>query len=367
MPHVPDPAHAPGPARPAEDPRPVLAIDIGGTKIALALVDATATPRLRTRIPTPRVDDPEAAWAAVAHAARPLLDAAEAAEAAEAGGADGGSPGGPGGGVRGVGIGSAGPLDPVAGTISPVMIPAWRDFPIRSRAGALLPGRRLPVSLVGDGVCTAIGEHWAGAGQRVHNMLGCVVSTGVGGGLILGGRPRVGPTGNAGHVGHIVTEVDGPPCPCGSRGCLELFASGTAVVTLAHESGWRGPVADPAVGPTAGDVAAAARAGDPVARAVFTRAGRALGAAFTSVCAVCDLDRIVVGGGVAQAGAVLFDALEAGMREFGGLGFLRRVTVHPAALGQDAGLVGAAAPLLLPDRYGAADPGFSHPGPARIP
>ncbi|MGW0562183.1 ROK family protein [Streptomyces sp. NPDC003016] len=348
-------------ARTLQDRGPVLAIDIGGTKIALALVDATATPYLRTRIPTPRGDDPESAWATLARAATALLRAA--GDRGNAAGGVAGGAAGAGAGVQGIGIGSAGPLDPVAGTISPVMIPAWRDFPIRSRAGELVRGSRLPVSLVGDGVCTAVGEHWAGAGQGVDDMLGCVVSTGVGGGLILGGRPRVGPTGNAGHIGHIVTVLDGPLCPCGGRGCLELFASGTALATAARESGWQGPVADPATGPTAGDLAVAARAGDPFAQAAFTRAGRALGAAFTSVCATCDLDRIVVGGGVARAGRVLFDALDAGMREFGGLGFLRRVTVRPAALGQDAGLVGAAAPLLVPDRYGAADPALSLPPP----
>jgi glucokinase len=315
-------------ADPSADHRPVLAVDIGGTKTAIALVGPRANVFSRVQIPTPLHGDPHAAWAQVTRAAaRPLAYAAAN------------------GGIRGIGIGSAGPVAPEAGTISPVMIPVWRDAPVRKWAQSWAP--ECPVTLAGDGICFAIGEHWAGAGQGVANLLGCTVSTGVGGGLVLGGRPWPGPSFNAGHIGHLVADPDGPSCPCGGRGCLELIASGTALMTEAKAAGWDGwrPQA------TGADLTAAARRGDLVASAVFQRAGRALAAAFVSVCALCDLDRIVVGGGVAQSGELLFDAIEAGMREFAGLAFLRRVTVHPAVLGPDAALVGAAALLFHPDRY----------------
>jgi glycosyltransferase involved in cell wall biosynthesis len=175
----------------------------------------------------------------------------------------------------------------------------------------------------------------------------------LGGAAAVGGALERRTLNNAGHLGHVVAAADGPRCACGGQGCLELVASGTALVTQAHAAGWTAPRPDP----TARDLAVAARAGEPMASAVFRRAGRALAAAFASVCALCDLDRVVVGGGVAQAGAPLFDAIETGMREFSGLSFLHRVTVRPAALGQDAGLVGAAVPILRPERYaGAAAP-----------
>lgn len=310
----------------------MLAVDIGGTKIAAALVGPDAEVFEKVRIPTPSTRDPEEAWAAVSRAA-----AAPLAAAARHGG------------LRGIGIGSAGPVDPAAGTISPVMIPAWRDAPVREWAAAWSPG--LPVTLVGDGICAAVGEHWAGAGRGAANMLGCTVSTGVGGGLILDGRPRHGPSGNAGHIGHVVVDPAGPACPCGGRGCLELTAGGTGLLSRARAEGWTGP----GEGATARDLAAAARAGDPLAGRLFEEAGRALAAGFISVCATCDLDRIVVGGGVAEAGPLLFDAVHAGMREFAGLPFLRRIAVRPAGLGEHTGLVGAAAAVHVPQRYAALD------------
>ncbi|MER6169071.1 ROK family protein [Streptomyces violaceorubidus] len=314
----------------ASDARPVLAVDIGGTKIATALVHPDASVSHRVVVPTPVTGGREEAQAVVTAAALGVLEHAAAA-----------------GGVRGIGIGSAGPIDPDAGTISPVMIPVLRDAPLRTWASAWAPD--VPVNLAGDGICMAVGEHWAGAGLGVRNMLGCTVSTGVGGGLILDGRPWTGPSANAGHIGHVIIDPDGSDCPCGSRGCLELAASGTALLARARAAGW----SRPGDGRTAADLAVAARAGDALARGIFAEAGRALAAAFTSVSAVCDLDLIVVGGGVAQAGRPLFDAIEAGMREFAGLPFLHRTAVRPARLGADAGLVGAAAFLHLPQRYAA--------------
>jgi glucokinase len=319
----------------------VLALDVGATKIALGVVDGGGRVVRRAQFATPSGRTADQTWSAVAQVARELLGTVVRAM------------------LVGVGIGTAGPLDPVAGTVSPVMIPAWRDFPLLERATQIAGGA--PVSLAGDGICAAIGEHWVGAGSGVRNMLGIVVSSGIGGGLVLDGRVRVGPTGNAGHVGHLVVDPDGPRCPCGGRGCVELIGSGPSMVSWALRSGWNprvvsGPTAvDPTtVNPTAVDLAAAARAGDPTARAAFDRGGRAIAAMIASVSAVCDLDLVVVGGGVAQAGAVLFDPLRSALAEFAGLGFVRRVRVEPARLGVDAGLIGAAAPLHRPSAYGTA-------------
>jgi glucokinase len=308
-----------------------LAIDVGATKIALGVVDDGGRVVRRARLTTPSGCTADQTWSAVAQVARELLGTVPPAE------------------LVGVGIGTAGPLDPVAGTVSPVMIPAWRDFPLVERAAQVADGA--PVSLAGDGICAAIGEHWVGAGSGVRNMLGIVVSSGIGGGLVLDNRARVGPTGNAGHVGHLVVDPDGPRCPCGGRGCVELMGSGPSMVSWALRSGWNPRTVSE---PTAVDLAAAARAGDRTARAAFHRGGRAIAAMIASVSAVCDLDLVVVGGGVAQAGAVLFDPVRTALAEFAGLGFVRRVRVEAAWLGVDAGLIGAAAPLHRPSAYRTA-------------
>lgn len=295
----------------------VLALDIGGTKIAAGIVDTEGRLRHQNRQPTPRDADPDAVWAAAERAIAEVLAA-----------------GGP---VDGVGISSAGPIDLAAGTISPVNIAAWRGFPVLEKAAAAVPG--VPVRLAGDGLCMALGEHWRGAGQGASFLLGMVVSTGIGGGLVLDGVPYDGRTGNAGHVGHMVVDVDGPACTCGGRGCVEAIASGPHLVSWARAQGWTGT--------DAAELSAAAAAGTPVAVAAFSRGARAIAAMIASVGAVCDLDLVVIGGGVAQAGPVLFTPLRAALADYLGLDFLRGLRVLPAALGGEAGLVGAAA-LLAP-------------------
>ena len=241
-----------------------------------------------------------------------------------------------GGAIRAVGIACAGPIDLAAGTVSPINIAGWRGFPLRDRVAAAVPD--VPVRLAGDGVCMALGEHWRGAGRGVDFLLGMVVSTGVGGGLVLDGVPYHGRTGNAGHVGHVVVELDGQPCSCGGRGCVETVAAGPWMTRWAMANGWAAPPgADAAV------LADAAAAGDPVAVRAFHRGATALAAMIASVGAVCDLDRVVIGGGVAKSGRTLFDPLNAALAGYTGLSFIRDLRVVPAALGGDAGLIGAAA------------------------
>ena len=302
--------------------RPTLVLDIGGTKIAAGLVDPAGRLLHETRQPTPHSPDPEQVWAA---AQRTITDALAAAD-------------GP---VAGVGISSAGPIDLPAGTISPINIPAWRGFGVRDRVAAAVPG--VPVRLAGDGLCMALGEHWRGAGQGAAFLLGMVVSTGIGGGLVLDGAPYDGRTGNAGHVGHVVVDVDGPPCSCGGRGCVEAIASGPHLVAWAREQGWTGGDAK--------DLADAAAGGDDVAVRAFRRGATAVAAMIASVAAVCDLDLVVIGGGVAKAGPVLFDPLHEALRDYAGLSFVAGVRVMPAALGGEAGLVGAAALLREPGEH----------------
>jgi glucokinase len=296
-----------------------LCLDIGGTKIAAGLVDAGGALVHTAVRPTPAHAAAEEVWDAVA------------AAIADALGATGGA-------VAAVGIASAGPIDLRSGRVSPINIGCWRDFPLRDRVAALIPGAPdVPVRLGGDGVCMALGEHFLGAGRGARFLLGMVVSTGVGGGLVLDGRPYTGRTGNAGHVGHVVVEDDGRPCACGGRGCVETVASGPSMVRWARANGWSAP---PDAGASA--LAAAAADGDPVARRAFRRGATALAAMIASVGAVCDLDLVVVGGGVAKSGRLLFDPLREKLADYAGLDFLAGLRVVPAELGGDAGLVGAA-------------------------
>ncbi|MEV5885297.1 ROK family protein [Streptomyces sp. NPDC052020] len=299
------------------------ALDIGGTKIAGALVDPQGRLLLRAERPTPAREPAETLMGAVTG----VLDELSGHPAWRD--------------LSRLGIASAGPVDRAAGTVSPVNIPGWRGFPLveRVRSHPLLPARTDPV-LVGDAVAMTAAEHWRGAARGVDSALCMVVSTGIGGGLILGGRLHAGRTGNAGHIGHISVDLDGSACPCGARGCVEGLASGTAIAAHALAAGWTPPAG---VAPTAQGVAAAARLGDPVARAAYERAAQALAAAIAATTALVELDLVVIGGGVAQAGDTLFAPLRRYMSDYAALDFTRDVPIVPAELALDAGLIGAAA------------------------
>ncbi|RDG33455.1 ROK family protein [Streptomyces corynorhini] len=307
----------------------VAALDIGGTKIAGALVDGRGRILVRAQRPTPAREDGETVMRAVEEvlaevSASPLWPS-----------------------VTAVGIGSAGPVDASAGTVSPVNVPAWRGFPLVERVRAAVGG--LPVTLVGDGVAITAAEHWQGAAGGYDDALCMVVSTGVGGGLVLNGRLHPGPTGNSGHIGHISVELDGDSCPCGGRGCVERIASGPNIARRALEGGW-----EPAPGGdrSAAAVAAAARAGHPVAIASFDRAAQALAAGIAATATLVEIRIAVIGGGVAGAGEVLFAPLRRSLRDYAALSFVQRLEVVPARMGTDAGLVGAAAAALLGSRDG---------------
>ncbi|WP_046499956.1 ROK family protein [Streptomyces odonnellii] len=311
----------------------VVSLDIGGTKIAGALVDGSGRILVRAQRPTPAREDGETVMRAVEEvlaevSASPLRASATA-----------------------VGIGSAGPVDASAGTVSPVNVVGLHGFPLVERVRSATGG--LPVTLVGDGVAMTAAEHWQGAARGYDNALCMVVSTGVGGGLVLNGQLHPGPTGNAGHIGHICVELDGDPCPCGSRGCVERIASGPNIARRALEDGWEpGPDGDT----SAAAVAAAARAGHPVATASFERAAKALAAGIAATATLVEIRIAVIGGGVANAGEVLFAPLRRSLQDYATLSFVQSIKIAPALTGTDAGLVGAAAAATLARRDGATAP-----------
>ncbi|HWC35837.1 MAG TPA: ROK family protein [Mycobacteriales bacterium] len=307
----------------------VVAIDVGGTKLAVGMVDSGGTVVRSGRTATPNADG-ETIWAAL----NALLD--EVVAGAE---------------PMGVGVGCGGPLRMETGEVSPLNMPGWRDFPLVDRLRLRFPD--VPVVLHNDAVAMAIGEHWRGAGQGASTMLGIVVSTGVGGGLVIGNRVVSGRTGNAGHVGHVTVDPKGPLCGCGNSGCLEAIARGPAVIASALDGGWE---------PTSGVADGASLVADCMDRVApgtcesLTRAGRALGVAVAGAANLLELERVVVGGGLAVgAGDLLLEPARLAFGQRARMGFARRCEIVPAALGNEAGLVGAAAMILVPHYLADAD------------
>lgn len=314
----------------------ILAVDLGGTKFAAGVVDSDGNVLLADTIETPYgpTADAEALWDALTTVLDRVLDKA---------GVDH---------VDGVGAGCGGPMDWPSGEVSPLNIPGWRGFPLRARLAERYPG--VPVRLHNDAICVVVAEHWKGAGRGHDNMMGMVVSTGVGGGLILGGRAIDGQTGNAGHVGHIVVVPGGQDCGCGGRGCVEAECRGPRIAAGAVRNGWRAP-AGTAEHPSARDLEDSARAGDPVAIEAFARAGRLLGLGIASAVATLDVDLVMIGGGISKAADLLFGPLELAYREHARIYYARDTVITSASLDQHAGLVGAAALVLAGERYWSAD------------
>ncbi|GAB3408063.1 ROK family protein [Schumannella luteola] len=304
-----------------------LALDFGGTKVEAALVSADGVV-----IPGTRFRRPSGGSSDSATLQRAVLDVVREAHAALA----------PEHELLGVGIGSAGPITLAEGLVSPLNVPAWRDFALRDLVQRELPD--VPVTLQMDGICITLAEHWVGAAQGYDNVMGMIVSTGVGGGLVLGGRTVAGPTGNAGHIGHIEAGGFDDACPCGGRGCLEAVASGPRTVAWARTQGFTGSTGE--------ELAAAHRAGDPVAIAAIERSGRAIGQVVASATSLVDLEIVAIGGGFSHSSPRLFEAAREAVAERREFGFVTKVKIVPSGLSHDGPLIGAGALVHRADRVG---------------
>lgn len=299
-------------------PSYALAVDFGGTKVEAALVDqhGLVVNHSRQRAPT----GPSASSDELALSVSHVVSRARAALPV-------GTP------LAGVGIGCAGPIVVAEGTISPLNLPNWRGYPLLELVQGLVPD--VPARLRMDGLCIALAEHWVGAGQGIDNLMGMIVSTGVGGGLIVGGTAVTGPSGNAGHIGHIEIGGFDDPCACGGTGCLEAVASGPNTVAWARSHGFAGSTGE--------DLAAAYAADDDIARRAVRRSGRALGQAIASATNLLDLDLVAVGGGFSQVTPDLFAFAREAVAERSAFTFATRVRVVPSALSGAGPLIGAAA------------------------
>jgi glucokinase len=324
----------------------VLAIDVGGTKLAAGVVDGDARILSRARVPSPHGTDAEELYEALIACCAAALRGADTLP----------------GDLGGIGVSCAGPMVWPAGEVSPLNMPAWRGFPLRERLLGEFQANL--VRIHNDAVGIAVGEHWKGAGAGTRDLLGLTVSTGVGGGLILDGHLYHGTSGNAGHFGHIIVEPDGPPCACGGRGCVEAIAAGPNTVKRALAEGWQPDEGSQADGI---GLAASAAGGDPIAIRNLGRAGRAVGIAIASSTHLLDLEMVAIDGGFSQSGPPFWDALRQAFATHARMKFATACEIVPGTLGSDAPLLGAAAFILDPDRYGWAVPTLTQQGAATVP
>lgn len=308
----------------------IAAIDIGGTKIALGLSDTEGGEPAFHRFPTRLGDGP-----------RRIMEAAldELERMAGERGAR----------VVAAGVGCGGPLDRGRGLIlSPPNLPGWDEFPVVRMVEERLG---VPVLLDNDANAAALGEHEYGAGRGFRHLIYLTISTGIGGGIIIGSRLVHGVGDGAGEVGHMVVEPGGPPCPCGGRGCLEALCSGTSIARRAAEALSRGggPSSLSRGGGRAGDITAravadAAAQGDRLAAEVWDETVRYLALGLSNIVAVLAPEAIILGGGVSTAGEQLLTPLRRLVRESVRIMPVERVQILQAALGADSAVYGA---LLL--------------------
>jgi glucokinase len=279
-----------------------LSIDIGGSKIAVGLVTRNGELIDRTQFVVNAQDSSEELFEDLSRAVdAQLLRAVDHH------------------GVRPsvVGVGSAGPITANVETISPLNIPQWRGFELRQRLETLTG---LPVFGDGDAKALALAEGWLGAARGIDNFMAMVVSTGVGGGIVLNGQLLDGETGNAGHIGHVIVEPNGRRCTCGGRGCLEAEASGPAIEAITGRS------------PT-----------QPTYE-IMVRTGRLVGRGVASACNLLDLKLVVVGGSVALGfGATFFNAAQRTLDELCTIEFSRKARIVPTRLSDEGPLIGASA------------------------
>ena len=320
--------------------RHVLGFDLGGTKFAFGIVREDGTVVASGRVDTLADQGPEQACRRAVEGAQALLAQAGMTPAQ----------------LLGIGIASPGPLDQARGCVvgSP-NLPGWTDYPI---AAALAQPFGLRARIDNDANAAALGEHRFGAGKGKRHLVYVTVSTGIGGGAIVDGRLMRGANGNAAELGHLILDMHGPACPCGAKGCLEMYASGTALARLAREALAAGRTSS--LARLAGDPAKvnsrhvfeAAAAGDALACELLDHEVEYLGRGLAVIINTFNPERIVIGGGVASVGeSFLGPVRERALR----IAFPRLAAacdIVPAALGGDVGVVGGAACAF--EEFGAA-------------
>lgn len=303
--------------------RLAIGLDVGGTKIAGAVVDSDGTVLMELVEPTP--DESDAA--AVTEVLLRLIERLRAAHD-----------------VVTIGVGAAGIVEWPVGKMLWAPNNAYRDWPVREQ---LEKATRLPVRVDNDANVAALAE--ARLGEPYPNMVLVTVGTGIGGGLVFENEIYRGPTGMGAELGHIILNPDGPRCGCGNHGCFEAYASGTALTRMAREAAEDDPdgviarigAADGEV--TGHTVVQAVEQGDETAKAIFARLGRWLGVGIASLANIFEVNAVVVGGGLIETGELLLSPARIAAREYSYAPTARGITpIIPATFGGDAGKIGAA-------------------------
>ncbi|MCL6625110.1 MAG: ROK family protein [Alicyclobacillus shizuokensis] len=313
----------------------VVGVDIGATKVAAGLVDETGGLRGALTVPTP-----EMGGEAVLKAVFDLLHhlAARAQRHAIH--------------IRGIGVGTAGQVDAEQGIVrsATANLREWSQVPLAERIGQ---ATRLPVRVDNDGNAALLAEVWAGAAKGHGDAVGLTIGTGIGGGVVTGGRILHGAWGGAAELGHLCVNFRGPRCTCGSTGCVEAYASGHGLVErlqerLAAQPADVSPVAREYLsshgldGVTTAMVFQWAEAGDALARETLDDALAALAHAVVSLIHTFNPTVVVVGGGVVAANPAFVSQLAARVRGLGMSSLVQPVPIVPAQLGARAGVIGAA-------------------------
>jgi glucokinase len=306
-----------------------IGVDLGGTKLEVAQVDASGSLRERLRHPTPVQGGPQAVRKEIVAAVQNLRDKVASPPV-------------------GVGVGLAGQIDPEHGVVRFAPNLGWRDVSFQSDLAEALG---LPVVVTNDVRATTWGEWLHGAGQGCNDLVCLFIGTGIGGGVVSGGQMLLGCSNTTGEVGHIVIDLHGPPCSCGGRGCFEALAGGWAIARKARES----VAADPSLGASflkiAGDqqeaitaemVSQAAKAGDPLAKRIIDEVAQALIAGCVSLINAFNPCRLILGGGVIEGFPEFVERIDQGVRQQALSAATQSLHILPAQLKNDAGVVGAA-------------------------
>jgi glucokinase len=308
----------------------VVGIDLGGTKINGALADMNGKVLSQFTIPTNAFEGEQAVLGRIVEVIKTVIEKAN--KRVEE--------------VKTIGIGSPGPLDAKTGIIVTTPNLPFKNFEL---VKPIIETFNIPTYLDNDANVAAIGEYMLGAGKGTTNMVYITVSTGIGGGAILNGKIYRGSTSNALEVGHMTIVPDGPRCNCGNYGCIEAIASGTAIARQAREAiatGVQTSLSGYEV-VTSYEVYKEAQGGDETAKDILDRSFNYLGIAVANIIASFDPDMFVIGGGVSQMGAVLFDKVQQVVNKRCFKSMSENCRIMPAGLGTDAGVMGAVALALL--------------------
>ncbi len=307
-----------------------VGVDLGGTKVEVARVDSAGRLHQRLRRPTNVKEGPEAVKKEIVNMVRELQKLAGSAPI-------------------GVGIGLAGQIDPHEGVVIFAPNLSWHDVPFQSDLKRALG---LPVVITNDVRAVAWGEWLHGAGEGCNDLVCLFVGTGIGGGIVSGGRMLNGCSNTAGELGHMTIDLNGPPCTCGQRGCLEALAGGWAIEKIAQEAVALEPSEGALLmelakgapgGVTAKTVSEGVHAGDLLSLRLIERVTQVLIAGCASIINAFNPCRLILGGGVIEGLPQLVGQVDQGVRKRALPAALKSLQVLRAKLGSDAGVVGAAA------------------------